>query len=191
MKKIITPLLLLLFFAKYSVAQTNVIRPKSLSVSFILNDFATPERIRNSSLGTVLREKKVEELKNMGLGFGLTYIQGISTHVDFAATLGGSFATVSLPNKSNNQDRFLLEADASGNFKMLPEQATINPYLIAGIGASKYGSTYGAFIPVGGGVKANLFNETQFSLQLQYRIPVVTEANNYHFQISFGISGLL
>lgn len=76
-------------------------------------------------------------------------------------------------------------------FKMLANQATLNPYLIGGIGASKYGNVIGAFIPVGGGFQFNLFGETNLYTQLQYRIPVTTEANNYHFQVSIGIGGLI
>ena len=191
MKKIIPALLMLVLFAQYGNAQTNKIRPKSLSISAISNDFVTPQRIRNSSLSAVLREKQVAKLKDMDLGFAVSYIQGLSSHIDFATTIGGAFGTINLPDKNFTQDHFLLEADASANFKMLSEEAVINPYLIAGIGLSKYSNIYGAFIPLGGGVKFNLFNETQFSVQLQYRIPVITEANNYHFQLSFGVSGVL
>ncbi len=191
MKKVIASLCLLAFFATSASAQTPMLRPPSLTVSLIGTDFTTPIAIRNNSLATVIRDHKIAKFKDMGHGLSLTYTKGMTPHIDFATTLGGSFVKFALPGKTASSDNFLLEGDASGNFKMLTEKAVVNPYLTAGIGASHYTNVYGAFIPVGGGVKVNLFDETQLSVQLQYRIPVTTDANAYHFQVSFGISGLL
>lgn len=191
MKKILASFLLLFFFAHSASAQTNVIHKKSFGFSFITNDFVTPQRIRNSSLSAVLRDKQLAKSGDKGLGASVTYFQGISPHTDFALTLGGSFAKVPLSGQTASNENFLLEADASGNFKMLAEPAAVNPYLIAGIGASKYKNTFGAFIPLGGGFKFNIQNETQFNVQLQYRVPVIPDANNYHFQVSIGVAGLL
>jgi OOP family OmpA-OmpF porin len=125
-------------------------------------------------------------------GFGLTYTTGLTPHTDLALSVNGSFGNAPIGNHgSSGSDNFLLEADASGNFKMLSENATFNPYLIAGVGASKYTNIYGAFIPLGGGFKFNIFNEALINVHLQYRIPVISDANAYHFQIGFGIGGLI
>jgi hypothetical protein len=40
-------------------------------------------------------------------------------------------------------------------------------------------------------VNINLFNEAKLFTQFQYRVPVTTDANKHHFQISFGIAGSL
>ena len=48
----------------------------------------------------------------------------------------------------------------------------VNPYLIAGIGASKYTDIYGAFMPLGGGIKSSFVNDTQIFIQLQYHIGI-------------------
>jgi outer membrane protein OmpA-like peptidoglycan-associated protein len=191
MKKILALLLLSVIFVQNSFGQTNTIREKSLGVTFFLNDFITPQRIRSTSLSAVLRDKTSAKIKDMGPGVAINYIKGITSQIDFSSSLGASFVKIPLPGKTNTDDKFLLEADASANFKMLREEAKVNPYLIAGIGASKYSNIYGAFIPLGGGIKLNFFNETQFHIQFQYRVPVTTEANNYHFQFSLGISDLL
>ncbi|HEY0041252.1 MAG TPA: hypothetical protein VGB71_11345 [Flavisolibacter sp.] len=193
MKKIALSLFILVCIGFTSNAQsensTNV-RRERIGFSFIGNDFATAERIRTTSYATVLREERVAKLKEMGHGFALHYFRGFTPNIDLAATFGGSFVRFALPGRTINSNRFLAEIDASANFKMF-SRATFNPYLIAGIGASKYTNVFGAFIPVGGGVNINLFNELDLFSQLQYRIPVTPDANKHHFQVSFGIASNL
>lgn len=192
MKKILIALSLFLSFCVAGFAQQPQILGKTLTVSFIGNDFTTPQAIRTTSLSMVLRDKKVARFKDMTHGFGLTYTSGLTPHTDLAVSANGTFGNLPISNRSTTGgDNFLLEVDASGNFKMLPEGATFNPYLIAGVGASKYTSIYGAFIPLGGGLKFNIFNEAHINLTLQYRIPVISDANNYHFQVGLGIGGLI
>lgn len=191
MKKILASLIFLLLAAFSIQAQTSTVGTKTLSFHFIGNDFATPQQIRSTSLTAVLRDKKVTKFKDMDQGFALMYTAGFTPHVDFAATVGGTFSRNVLAGRNTGRESFLLEADAAGHFKMLANDAVVNPYLIAGIGASRYTNVIGAFIPVGGGFRFSLFGETNIYTQLQYRIPVTTEANNYHFQVSFGIGGLI
>lgn len=191
MKKILASLLLLVLSGQDSFAQTSTVRAKSIGFSIIGNDYETAERIRSSSLSSVLREKGISSFKEMGHGLALHYIKGISSHIDLNTSIAGSFVKFNLPGKTSNNDNFLLEIDASANFKMFKDATTFNLYLIAGVGASKYTNVYGAFIPLGGGIEINIFNEARFLTQLQYRVPVTTEANLHHFQVSFGIASFL
>lgn len=191
MKKILASFSFAMLAASALQAQTSTVGTKTLSVHFIGNDFGTPQQIRSTSLSAVLRDKKIARFKEMDQGFALMYTNGLTPHVDVAATVGGTFSKSVIPGKATSSDNFLLEADASGHFKMLANNAAVNPYLIGGVGVSKYTNVYGAFIPVGGGFRFNLFGETNIYTQLQYRIPVITDANNYHFQVSFGIGGVL
>lgn len=191
MKKVFASILLLTVLASGNGVQAQTESNKTIGFSFISNDFITAQRIRQGTLSQVLRDKQVSNLSETGLGFAVTYSKAVLSGIDLATTLGGSFARFSLPGKRISDNKFLLEIDASANFKMLRDSATLNPYLIAGIGASKYSNVYGAFIPVGGGFKLNLFGEASLFTQLQYRIPVTPDANAHHFQVSFGISGRL
>lgn len=192
MKKILASIFLLALLGQNCFAQTGSIRKPSIGFSIVGNDYITAERIRNSSLSAVLRDKQVAKFKEMGHGVAFHYIKGINPHIDFNASIAGSFVKIVLPGKSaGTQNDFLLEIDASGNFKMFEEGTTVNPYLIGGIGISKYTNVYGAILPLGGGISVNIFNEAQFFTQLQYRIPVTPEANKHHFQVSFGIASFL
>lgn len=187
-------LAVLLFFSlgmQMLKAQDNDVRPAAIGVSFFFNDFLTPQRIRSSSLNQVFRDKSWADFKEMAPGIAVTYFKGMSKHIDFAGTAAFSFPNVPLPNKPNVNGPALIEADASFNFKMLPDRFFFTPYLIAGVGGSKLGSSYGAFVPLGGGFKFNLFDEASIFITHQYRIPVIAETNNYHFMTSIGVSGVV
>lgn len=192
MKKILALLILIVTFTQSSFAQDPSLRPRALALSFFFNDFVTPQRIRSGTLSQVLRENKWAKFREMDPGFALTYYQGVQKYIDFAGSLGFSFPSISLPNKTTStSSSLLLEADASFNFKLLPENYLVTPYAIAGIGASKYKSYYGAFIPLGIGFKVNIFDEAAVFINSQYRVPVTTETNNYHLMTSIGIAGVI
>ncbi len=190
MKKILAVLLALSSFVPSVIGQDAGKRPSALGVSFFLNDFATADLIRKTSLSSVLSKDQWTKTKNMTPGIAVTYFKGLSKKVEFAGTLAGSYLRYPLPNKVFYSDRFLLEADASMNFHMLPNNFIIQPYVIGGIGAHMYGKNrFGAFIPAGLGLRLNVFNDAAIFVTNQYRIPVTTETANYHFFYQLGIAG--
>lgn len=191
MKKILTILFALYLIVPGTFAQDDEIRPAAIGVSFILNDFTTADRIRSGSLSRVLSNKQWAKVREMASGLAITYFKGLRKHVDFAATLAGSFVNYPLLNRAaSSGDKFLLEADASVNLKMVSEKYWVQPYLIAGLGAQMYDGIYfGAFIPTGVGLKLNLFDDAHLFVTSQYRIPVTKETVNYHFLHQFGIAG--
>ena len=172
-------------------AQGDEKRPAAIGVSFILNDYTTASRIRNSSLTRVFADKQWARVKEMSPGLAVSYFKGLRKHMDFAGTLAGTFVNYTLPGGASfSGDRFLLEGDASLNFKMVSEKYWVQPYLIAGLGAQIYGgSHYGAFIPLGTGLKLNLLDDAHLFVTTQYRIPVTRESVEYHFFNQFGIAG--
>ena len=182
MKKVFAALAFTCFISTIVFAQNKPIRPKSLGVSFIMTDFTTAEKIRTGSLSTVFRDKQWSKFKDMSPGFALTYFKGMTPYADFAGTFSFSDA--------NKSAALLLEGDASVNLKLFDDSYWVSPYLSAGIGASKFKSYYAAILPLGIGLKINLFKEGGIFLGTQYRIPV-SEAASYHFMYSFGISGII
>ena len=191
MRKTVFALLILSCVAFQSNAQTaTVAKKRNIGFSFIANDYRTPELLRTTSYASVVRNKQFGKLKEMGLGFAVHYIQNALPNIDIAASLAGSFVEFTLPGKNTSSNRFLTEVDVSGNFKMF-ENAVVNPYLIAGVGVSKYTNVFGAFVPLGGGINFDIVGEAKLFTQFQYRMPVTTDASKHHFQISFGIAGNL
>ncbi len=191
MKKILSALFALYLFIPNSYSQNDEIRPKALGISFFLNDFITPDRIRTTSLSSVLSNKKFAKMREMSPGMAITYFRGIKKYVDVAASLGGSFVKYPMPGKSFVNENFLLEASASVNLKMTSEKYWVQPYISLGVGAHKYKKYYGAFLPVGLGFKVNFFDEAHLFVTSTYRVPVTTETANYHLQHSIGIAGRL
>jgi OmpA-OmpF porin, OOP family len=172
----------------YGQAQDYTRRP-AIGVYFFLNDYTTATNIRSSSLGTVLQDKKFGKIKEMSPGLALTFMKGISNHLDYSVTAAGSFVDFALQNRpAEGTERFLLEVDASVTGKMFTDRNWFTPTVTLGVGASKYGSYFGAFIPAGVGLQLNFFDEAYLLVNSQYRIPV-TETANYHFFHSLGIAG--
>ena len=185
MKKILSLLLALSLFIT-GFAQKNNIKNKSLGVTFFINDFQTAEDLRNLGIQRVLQQDKEFNGSRRDYGLGLTYIQGLSNHVDFVGSIGGSF------DKFNNKNigtvtnsHFLIEATALLNFKLLPDNYAVVPFATLGVGASKYLGYYSAIAPVGLGLQVKLFDETFLLLNAQYRIPVT---NNASYHLNYGVT---
>lgn len=189
MKKILFALFALYLLAPASYGQDDEIRPPAIGISFFMNDFLTPSRIRTTSLSSVISNKQFAKFKEMTPGLAVTYFKGIKKHIDFAATLGGSFVRYPMPGKSFTNDNFLLESNASMHFKLVSEKYWVQPYLSLGIGGHKYQNYYGAFLPLGLGVKVNFYDDAHLFINSNYRVPVTTETANYHLQHSIGLAG--
>jgi OOP family OmpA-OmpF porin len=191
MRKVLALFFLFCLLANTSFGQNAQKRAKAFGVSFFLNDYATPQRIRTTSLTTVFRDDKWAKFREMSPGIAVTYFTGLTTHIDFAGTLGASYVNYPTANKTFNTEGLLLEGDASANIKMFSEDYWVSPYLNVGLGVSKYRSYYGAFVPLGVGLKVNFFDEAHLFLNTQYRIPVTTETSNYHLMYSIGFAGVI
>jgi OmpA-OmpF porin, OOP family len=189
MKKILLVLFALYLLVPATFGQSDEIRPKALGVSFFLNDFVTANRIRTTSLTQVFSNKQWARMREMSPGLAITYFKGIKKHIDIAASLGGSFLRYPMPARSFSDNNFLLEATGSVNLKMTTEKYWVQPYISLGVGAHKYRSYYGAFLPLGLGLKVNMFDDAHLFITSTYRVPVITENTNYHFQHGLGIAG--
>lgn len=190
MKKISALLIVVLLFSSYSQGQDEYTRPSQLGISFFLNDYTTASRVRSSSISSVLKNRTWAKPGEMVPGVALHYFKGLRPHIDFAGTLAISGDEDALPNAPlNSSSGLLLEADASVNLKMFTDRYWFQPYLSAGIGGQRYKKYYGAFAPVGLGLKVNFFNEADLMFQAQYRVPLTTETARYRFFYSFGIAG--
>lgn len=191
MKKVLSVIVLFFMLCTAASAQSDLIRPKAVGVSFFFNDFVTPERIRTTSMNQVLADKRFARMREMTSGLAVTYFKGLRPHIDMATSLGASFFRYPMPGKNFTNNSMLLEATASVNLKMTTEAYWVQPYIIAGVSAHKYRSYYGATLPLGLGFKVNLQDETHIFVNSTYRVPVTTETANYHLQHSIGVAGSL
>lgn len=190
MKKIILSLLSvgLIFTA---AAQSDYIKEPALGIHFFFNDFQTATDIRTLGITRVLTDKQYGKMDRLKPGIALSYIRGVSDHVDFAATLSLSSSEYILPDGTGSgADAFLVEAAATANLKLLTDKHFFTPFLTVGLGASQFSSHYGAFIPLGVGLQFNILNSAYIIINSQYRARV-TEDVSYHFYHSFGIAGAI
>ena len=161
----------------------------TIGVHFFLNDYQSAAKIRSSSLSSVLQNKEFGRLKAMDAGLAVNYMKGFNKNFDLSVTAAGSFVSYDIKNRPGTaKERFLLEVDASVMGKMVSDRYWLSPYVQLGIGASKYGVYYGAFVPAGVGLQVNFFDEAYLMINSQYRIPI-TETAAYHFYHSLGIAG--
>jgi OmpA-OmpF porin, OOP family len=193
MKKLIFLTLVVLSYMSIQAQEklnTQYVKRPALGVHFTLTDFKTADLIKTQGLNSVLVNKLQTKPRLMSPGLAVTYMKGVTNHIDVQARLAGSFLDLPIPNKpSFNSDNFFAEADASVNLKMLSDKYWVTPYISAGIGAAGYkGVYYSAFMPIGGGLQVNFYDEAFLLINSQYRIPV-TENNNYHFFHSIGFAG--
>ena len=189
MKKILLSFLALGLFV-CSFAQTTPTdwkkRP-ALGIHFTLTDFKTAADIRANGLGDVVKSKQFHKTARMTAGLAVSYMEGLSDHLDFAGTVSATFVDYPIPNTpltGNNNP--LIEAVATANLKLLTDKYWFDPFITAGVGASKYKGYYGAIIPIGVGVQISLFDNAFLMFNSQYRIPV-TENTAAHFYHSIGI----
>ncbi len=176
------------FFAT-SFGQETTHKKEALGVSFFLSDFKTAADIRNNGLVHTLNDKSFFKPSTMNPGIAINYLSGISKHIDFIATLAGSFVDYPIEDQpAFNANYFLLEANASVNLKLLTDKYWVVPFIDIGAGASKYQKYGAAYIPTGVGLQINFVDEAFLIINSQYRIPV-TENASYHFYHSIGISG--
>ena len=190
MKKIMFSLLALcsLFSAAYSQENDEIKRP-ALGIHFFGNDFQTPQRIKASSLSSVLKDNQWGKFSDMNFGFAANYMKGVTRKLDFSTTLGVSFLDYPLEGKmASGDDAGLLEWDAMVQAKMLTDKYWVVPYISAGLGASKWKGYYGAIMPVGLGLQVSFFDEAFLMVNSQYRMKITNTTSN-HFYHSIGFAG--
>ena len=188
MHKVLVSLIALLLVSIGAVCQgEGPVKGPSVGLHFLFNDFKTAGKINSTSLSAVFRDKQFGKIKDMIPGFALSYLQGINTHLDFSTSMAASFLDYPMEGKGafNNQ-YLLLEADALLHAKMFSDDYYVNPYLSAGIGASKYKGYYGAIIPLGVGLQVRVADDTFVLIDAQYRLKV-TDNTNYHFFFGLGV----
>ena len=166
---------------------------KTFGLQFTLHDFKTASEIRNGGMSQVLAKQQWNKLSRMRPGLAVNYSEGLNDNFDFNARLGFSYLEYNLTNQPFARSvgaKPYFEADANIFMKLTTDQYYVSPFLSAGVGASSWKGYYAAYMPVGAGLQVNLFDQTFFILQAQYRMPVTVNASHNLFY-SFGIHGSL
>ena len=176
-----------------AIAQTPTSYKKrpSLGISFFMNDMYTAEKISKTSLSNVLQNNQWSPIKDLTPGLNLQYLNGLSEHIDFMGSISGTFTQYPFYPKSgvipSVSNRFLIEADANVNLKMLTDKHILVPYITLGIGASLYaGNYFAAQANTGLGLQVSLGEGTYLNSQVLYR-PAISNLAVNHLAYSIGV----
>jgi outer membrane protein OmpA-like peptidoglycan-associated protein len=143
--------------------------------------------MRTTSVLSVLDKGQWSNIGSMQMGFGFNYLKGISKKMDAIITIDGSSTDYLFKNGSNNgSSKFLLDANAALNIKLLADSQKLVPYFSFGAGLSSYNGKTGFYVPSGVGIQFNLFNEAYILTNIQYRLALTSTVND-HFYYSIGI----
>ena len=179
----------------FSQTLTSYKKTPTLSVNFFLKDMQTANLIDHTSLSSVLNNKQWPKTKDMSPGLALQYFEGLTEHIDFMGSLGGSFVKYPFSYYSGvtspTESKFLLETSANLNFKLLTDNYFMVPYFTLGLGASMYnGAYFAAYVPTGLGLQLNLGEGTFVNTVFGYNAKISPLSTN-HLTYSIGISSPL
>ncbi len=172
-------------------AQDSYKKAPQLVINIGFADFLTNSRIKSSSISTVIANKQWARVPQMELTGGLSFLTGLSDHLDLNASLNGTFVDYPYRDRARkNNKNLLLTSDAVVNLKLLTDKYTVVPYLSGGVGVSLSKNIFGAYMPIGTGLQFRLADEAFILLNAQYRIPV-TETTTSNFYYGLGIASRL
>ncbi|MEO8884512.1 MAG: OmpA family protein [Mucilaginibacter sp.] len=165
-------------------------KPSTLVFHVFYDDFKTAHLIHTTSLIHVLSDNLWSNISDAQMGFGVNYLRGIKSKIDFIATVDGSYTDYLFKSDTyNGTSEFLLDANAGFNFKLLTDDHPVVPYLSGGAGISAYKGKMGFYVPVGAGLQFNLFKEALVFANMQYKRGLTSFVTNYiQYSIGVGVS---
>jgi OmpA-OmpF porin, OOP family len=128
---------------------------------------------------------------DMSGGLHLGYTKSMNDHFDWRISLNGTYADSIMKGvRFQNDKSLLLEADFAIRGRMFAQGSSFQPYLLGGLGVSKYGSYYGAYLPAGIGLQVSIFRDVYILTNAQYRVGLTSTLNSHYFY-SFGLAGTI
>lgn len=175
------------FCSLFALAQTTEYKKlPSFGIHFTMNDFNSAGYVRANGLASLMDEGGLWRFKDHAPGMAFSFMNGITPHIDFGTTIGGSFPSYVVPGKNSKSERLLLEGVAEAHFKLLTDRYILNPFLSLGVGGAKYGPHFNAVVPVGAGLQIRVAEDHFVMFKSQYRIPA-SQLGEYHFYHSLGV----
>jgi outer membrane protein OmpA-like peptidoglycan-associated protein len=159
------------------------------SFGISLSDYRS--HAKDSSLNYGMNQKGIFTQGNSSLGMQISYWVHLIPHIDLSGNLGGDFSNfpaLFVKGDSIGQAGFSTHLDGLIHLKAFGDDARVNPFLTAGIGAGYFGKQYALYTPVGVGLQFN-FNKGGIILaQLQMRNPLSSGITNDFMFYSIGFA---
>lgn len=176
-------LTLIALFALTTCVFAQTKKGRLVGVHFNLADFKAPTGIKDPISGKVY-----SSVKDMDKGFSLSYWQGITSKIDFAAKVNGMYYTTI--KGYEGESLIAVELEPTINVRPFKDGALIAPFLTAGIGGGIYKKDFGAYVPAGLGVQVNFNSTTYVFIQAQRKFTLTKDVigENQFYSIGFAQS---
>jgi len=119
-------------------------KPGSFSFNVSLSDYNFCKVVRDSSLAKAMGQKGWLKPAGKSFGIGVAYWRGLTKHIDFSGTLTGTlsnFPAFFVKGDSIGQAGLSTQMDALLHFRLLKDNAAVNPFLTGGIGIGYFFQT--------------------------------------------------
>jgi OmpA-OmpF porin, OOP family len=161
----------------------------SIGIHFSLYDFNSAMLLQQVGLSKTLHTGSFTNIGDMQPGLALSFLDGLTDHLDYMIRYTGSFVDYPFPNSAGYGDEYLLSAlDASLQLKLFSDKHWVSPFLSAGVGTFSYKGNYGAYMPLGLGLQVNFFSEAFLLVHLQYQVGVSENCASALYY-SLGVAG--
>ncbi len=187
---VIITTLFLCGIAKVNAQKNPAAKKAVFTFGISSSDYNFFKNVQDSSLPETMLKKDwlKPELKSFGVSIG--YLKPLTKHIDFSGSLTGTFSNFSknfVKGDSIGQASFTPQLDAMLHFRLLKNNAIVNPFLAGGIGAGSFFKKYAVYAPVGAGLQFTFNGGTIMLLQSQWRKALTDGiANDYlHYSLGF------
>lgn len=188
MKQIILSIFLLVACIPIHSQDTKPIKKPSIGLHFFYNDVETAQKIKASNLSAVLKNGDWNKANNMQGGFGLDYLQGLTSNIDLIGTVNASWADYLQPSGSYyGSNHFLMDLSAGAHLKLLNDNKVVSPFLLLKANYLKYQALNGVSLTPGVGLQFSLFKESFVLTTIEYRASLSSAISN-QFYYSVGIA---
>jgi outer membrane protein OmpA-like peptidoglycan-associated protein len=164
-------------------------KPGSFSFNVSLSDYNFCKTVRDSSFAKAMRQKDWLKTSNKSFGIGIAYWRGLTRHIDFSGTLSGTlsnFPAFFVKGDSIGQAGLSTQLDALLHFRLLKDNAAINPFLTGGIGIGYFSKQAAAYAPVGAGLQFRFSQGSFLVVQAQWRKALMNGITNDYMMYSIG-----
>src|ERR1700761_8737411 len=122
-----------------SVFEYRYKKEASIGIHFSLYDFNSPSLFHQIGFSQTLKGGSLTNIGDMQPGLAISFINGVTNHLDYMIRYTGSFVDYPFPNSQDYGDEYLLSSlDASFQEKLLSDRYWVTPFISAGVGAFNY-----------------------------------------------------
>ena len=180
---------LCLFFSVTKAQQASNFYHAVFSLNVNLSDYSFLKTVKDSSFSNAIKQKDWLKPGNKSFGIGASYWKGISKHIDFSGTLSGTLSNFSknfVKGDSIGQAGFSSQLDALLHFRLLNNNAAVNPFLTGGVGVGFFYKQLAVYAPLGAGFRFRFSEGAFLVLQAQWRKALTDGITNDYLMYSLG-----